>query len=153
MFYAQERRVCARRRPGRAPGAHDGPDASSTRPRRRVPALPPAGVSNQVAGTPSGHGRLRLDLRVCAAVGQCKYAFITDERGGIINDPVLLRLGENHFWLSLADSNVLLWCNGVAHGLGLDVQISEPRRPAAEVSGVSSIPRSAASSSSGSNVY
>ena len=34
------------------------------------------------------------------AVGQCKYAFITDERGGIINDPVLLRLGENHFWLS-----------------------------------------------------
>jgi glycine cleavage system aminomethyltransferase T len=60
------------------------------------------------------------------AVGQCKYAFITDERGGIINDPVLLRLGENHFWLSLADSDVLLWCKGIAHGLGLDVQITEP---------------------------
>ena len=60
------------------------------------------------------------------AVGQCKYAFITDERGGIINDPVLLRLGENHFWLSLADSDVLLWCKGVAYSLGLDVQISEP---------------------------
>jgi glycine cleavage system aminomethyltransferase T len=59
-------------------------------------------------------------------VGQCKYAFITDERGGIVNDPVLLRLGENHFWLSLADSDVLLWCKGVAHGLGMDVQISEP---------------------------
>jgi glycine cleavage system aminomethyltransferase T len=60
------------------------------------------------------------------AVGQCKYAFITDERGGIINDPVLLRLGENQFWLSLADSDVLLWCKGVAHGLGLDVRITEP---------------------------
>jgi glycine cleavage system aminomethyltransferase T len=59
-------------------------------------------------------------------VGQCKYAFITDERGGIINDPVLLRLGENHFWLSLADSDVLLWCKGVAYGLGLDVRIVEP---------------------------
>jgi glycine cleavage system aminomethyltransferase T len=60
------------------------------------------------------------------AVGQCKYAFITDERGGIINDPVLLRLGENHFWLSLADTDVLLWCKGVAYSLGLDVQIVEP---------------------------
>jgi glycine cleavage system aminomethyltransferase T len=59
-------------------------------------------------------------------VGQCKYAFITDERGGIINDPVLLRLSENHFWLSLADSDVLLWCKGVAYSLGLHVQITEP---------------------------
>jgi glycine cleavage system aminomethyltransferase T len=65
------------------------------------------------------------NLEKCA-VGQCKYAFITDERGGIINDPVLLRLGENHFWLSLADSDVLLWCKGVAYHSGLDVQIGEP---------------------------
>jgi aminomethyltransferase len=65
------------------------------------------------------------DLNQCA-VGQCKYAFITDERGGIINDPVLLRLAENHFWLSLADSDVLLWCKGLAHHAGLDVQIAEP---------------------------
>jgi glycine cleavage system aminomethyltransferase T len=65
------------------------------------------------------------DLNQCA-VGQCKYAFITDERGGIINDPVLLRLAENHFWLSLADSDVLLWCKGLAHHSGLDVHISEP---------------------------
>ena len=65
------------------------------------------------------------NLNRCA-VGQCKYAFITDERGGIINDPVLLRLAENHFWLSLADSDVLLWCKGVAYRLGLDVEITEP---------------------------
>jgi glycine cleavage system aminomethyltransferase T len=65
------------------------------------------------------------NLNQCA-VGQCKYSFITDERGGIVNDPVLLRLGENHFWLSLADSDVLLWCKGLAYHSGLDVQISEP---------------------------
>ena len=37
------------------------------------------------------------------AVGQAKYVLILDGKGGIINDPVVLRLGENHFWLSLAD--------------------------------------------------
>lgn len=65
------------------------------------------------------------NLHHCA-VGQCKYAFITDELGGIINDPVLLRLAENHFWLSLADSDVLLWCKGLARNAGLDVTIVEP---------------------------
>ncbi|MDP8978087.1 MAG: glycine cleavage system protein T [Actinomycetota bacterium] len=64
------------------------------------------------------------DLNKCD-VGQCKYAFITAEDGGIINDPVLLRLGENHFWLSLADSDVLLWARGLAHRSGLDVTIRE----------------------------
>lgn len=65
------------------------------------------------------------DLGKCE-VGQCKYVFVTAPDGGIINDPVLLRLGENHFWLSLADSDVLLWAQGVAHGSGLDVTIGEP---------------------------
>jgi glycine cleavage system aminomethyltransferase T len=64
------------------------------------------------------------DLTKCK-VGQCKYVFITAEHGGIINDPVLLRLGENHFWLSLADSDVLLWAWGVAYRSGLDVTIRE----------------------------
>ena len=65
------------------------------------------------------------DLNKCQ-VGQCKYVFVTAPDGGIINDPVLLRLGENHFWLSLADSDVLLWALGVAHGSGMDVTIHEP---------------------------
>jgi aminomethyltransferase len=60
------------------------------------------------------------------AVGQCKYVLITNSEGGILNDPVLLRLAENHFWLSLADSDVLLWAQGVAVNSGLDVQIKEP---------------------------
>ena len=59
-------------------------------------------------------------------VGQCKYVLITNEKGGILNDPVLLRLGENHFWLSLSDSDILLWAQGVAVNSGLDVNIQEP---------------------------
>ena len=60
------------------------------------------------------------------AIGQCKYVLITNNQGGILNDPVLLRLAENHFWLSLADSDVLLWAQGVAVNSGLNVNISEP---------------------------
>ena len=60
------------------------------------------------------------------AIGQCKYVLITNNEGGILNDPVLLRLAENHFWLSLADSDILLWAQGVAVNSGFDVQIKEP---------------------------
>ena len=60
------------------------------------------------------------------SIGQCKYVLIVNNDGGILNDPVLLRLAENHFWLSLADSDVLLWAQGVAINSGLDVKISEP---------------------------
>ena len=59
-------------------------------------------------------------------VGQCKYVLITNHEGGILNDPVLLRLAENHFWLSLADSDILLWAQGVAINSGLKVKIIEP---------------------------
>jgi glycine cleavage system aminomethyltransferase T len=78
------------------------------------------------------------DLNKCA-VGQCKYVFITAPDGGIINDPVLLRLGENHFWLSLADSDVLLWAKGLAHAMGADVDIREADVGPVQVQG----PRSA----------
>ncbi len=60
------------------------------------------------------------------AVGQCKYILITNAEGGLLNDPVLLRLAENHFWISLADSDILLWAQGVAVNSGLDVTIGEP---------------------------
>jgi glycine cleavage system aminomethyltransferase T len=60
------------------------------------------------------------------SVGQCKYVLIVNNEGGILNDPVLLRLKENHFWLSLADSDILLWAQGVAVNSKLDVKICEP---------------------------
>ncbi|MDA9983793.1 glycine cleavage system protein T [Porticoccaceae bacterium] len=65
------------------------------------------------------------NLSACA-VGQCKYVLITNAQGGVLNDPILLRLAENHFWLSLADSDILLWAQGVAIHSGLDVSICEP---------------------------
>ena len=59
-------------------------------------------------------------------VGQCKYILITNAEGGLLNDPVLLRLAEDHFWISLADSDILLWAQGVATHAGMDVLIREP---------------------------
>jgi glycine cleavage system aminomethyltransferase T len=64
------------------------------------------------------------DLNKCQ-VGQCKYVFNCLPDGGIINDPVLLRVEENRFWLSLADSDVELWARGVAHGSSYDVAVRE----------------------------
>ena len=60
------------------------------------------------------------------AVGQCKYVVITNADGGILNDPIMLRLEENKYWISLADSDVLFWAQGVAVNSGLDVHIHEP---------------------------
>jgi aminomethyltransferase len=65
------------------------------------------------------------DLSTCEVM-QCKYAPIIAPNGGIVNDPILLRLGENHFWLSLADSDALLYCLGVKAFAGLDVELREP---------------------------
>lgn len=64
------------------------------------------------------------DLTKCA-VEQCKYVFITAPDGGIINDPVLLRVAEDRFWLSLADSDVGLWALGLAHAGGWNVTVRE----------------------------
>lgn len=60
------------------------------------------------------------------AIGQCKYILITNAQGGILNDPILLRLASNHFWISLADSDILLWAQGVAVHSGMNVTITEP---------------------------
>ena len=60
------------------------------------------------------------------SVGQCKYILITNSKGGIINDPILLRLEENKYWISLADSDVLLWAQGLAVNSKFEVDICEP---------------------------
>jgi aminomethyltransferase len=65
------------------------------------------------------------DLSKCR-VGQGKYVLITTEDGGIVNDPVLLRLGERHFWLAGADSDLLLYAKGLAVHSGMQVTIREP---------------------------
>ena len=58
--------------------------------------------------------------------GFCRYAFMTDENGGIINDPLILKFNENKYWLSIADSDAILWCKGVALSGKFNVKISEP---------------------------
>lgn len=64
----------------------------------------------ELASCPPGHGR---------------YVVLTDEAGGIVNDPVLLRVEETRFWLGCADSDVLLWAKGLARGAGMEVELRE----------------------------
>ena len=73
------------------------------------------------------------------SIGQCKYVLITNHEGGLLNDPVLLRLAENHFWLSLGDSDILLWAQGVAINSGLNVTIKEPDVSPLQLQGPKSI--------------
>ena len=68
--------------------------------------------------TPRNISRMKL--------GQCFYVPMTDENGGMINDPVLLKLAEDHFWLSIADSDVMLWAKGLALGRRMNVSVDEP---------------------------
>ncbi len=79
------------------------------------------------------------DLSRCR-VGQGRYALITAEDGGIVNDPVLLRLGENHFWLAVADSDVLMWAKAAAMRTELRVEIREPDVSPLQVQGPKSKP-------------
>ncbi len=74
------------------------------------------------------------DLTRCA-VGQGKYVLITAEDGGIVNDPVLHRIGENEWWLALADSDAGLWARGCAVASGLDVKVREPEVYPVQVQG------------------
>ena len=65
------------------------------------------------------------DISKCK-IGQCMYVLLTEKNGGIVNDPIVLKLSNNHFWLSIADSDVLLWCKGIASSNSFDVNINEP---------------------------
>lgn len=64
------------------------------------------------------------DLRAAVA-GQCLYVPVIDDDAGMINDPVLLKLADDHYWLSIADSDVALWAGGLALGMQLDVVVDE----------------------------
>lgn len=57
---------------------------------------------------------------------QCFYTPMVDETGGMLNDPVTLKLDEDRFWVSIADSDLLYWIKGLATGLRLEVAVTEP---------------------------
>ena len=58
--------------------------------------------------------------------GQCYYVPIVDETGGMLNDPVAVKLAEDRFWISIADSDLLYWVKGIVQGYRLDVLVDEP---------------------------
>src|SRR3954467_8994322 len=74
------------------------------------------------------------DLTKCA-VGQGKYMLVTAEDGGIVNDPVLLRIEEDRWWMALADSDAGLWARGVATHARMNVTVREPEVYPVQVQG------------------
>ena len=59
-------------------------------------------------------------------IGQCMYLPVVDAQGGMLNDPVALKLSDNRYWISIADSDLLLWIKGIATALQMDVRVFEP---------------------------
>lgn len=68
-------------------------------------------------------------------VNQCKYALITAEDGGIVSDPIILKLAEDRFWLSTSDCDLELWAKGVAVGTDFDVSIRDAEVSVIQVQG------------------
>jgi glycine cleavage system aminomethyltransferase T len=88
------------------------------------------GVQRQVEITGPDAARLVQTLSVrdlsACVVGQGKYVPMCDHRGVLINDPVVLKLAEDHFWLSIADNNILMWARAIAQERGMVATITEP---------------------------
>ena len=59
-------------------------------------------------------------------IGQCKYVILVNQNGGVLNDPILLKVSEDTYWFSLADSDILFWAHGLAAQANYDVEITEP---------------------------
>ncbi|MEM9343880.1 MAG: dimethylsulfoniopropionate demethylase [Pseudomonadota bacterium] len=60
------------------------------------------------------------------AEDQCAYIPVVDCYGGMLNDPVALKVGEDRWWISIADSDLLFWVKGIATGMNLEVRVREP---------------------------
>lgn len=69
------------------------------------------------AATPRDLGKMRDD--------QCFYIPTVDASGCMTNDPVLIKVGDDHFWVSIADSDLILFFKGVAAAMKYNVSIEE----------------------------
>lgn len=65
------------------------------------------------------------DLTRCVE-GQGKYVALCNHMGTLINDPILLKLADDRYWLSIADSNILFWARAISAERRLDVEVTEP---------------------------
>ena len=81
----------------------------------------------------SGKDSARLvQLMTCrdlskSKIGRCYYCPIIDDNGNLINDPVILKLAEDKWWISIADSDVIFFAKGLASGNKFEVKILEPK--------------------------
>ena len=71
---------------------------------------------------------------------QARYVILCNQHGGLINDPVLLRVADDEFWFSISDSDVLLWAQGVNANAGYDVAINEIDVAPVQIQGPKSAP-------------
>lgn len=73
------------------------------------------------------------------AVNGCRYVLLTDQHGGVLNDPVLMRLADDTYWFSCADSDVTMWMRGLLAGGDFDVQLSHPEVATLQLQGPKSV--------------
>ena len=59
-------------------------------------------------------------------VGKCYYAPLIDDQGNLVNDPIINKLADDKWWLSIADSDVIFFAKGLAAGYKFEVEITEP---------------------------
>jgi aminomethyltransferase len=74
------------------------------------------------------------DLTRCEVM-QAKYMLVTTRQGGIVNDPVLIRIEEDKWWMALSDSDAGLYAMGAAVNSGLKVEVTYPEVYPVQVQG------------------
>src|SRR5699024_1037755 len=72
-------------------------------------------------------------------VMRARYVVLCNESGGIINDPILLRVADDEFWFSISDSDVELWLRGINIWQHFDVDIQEIDVAPVQVQGPKSV--------------
>ena len=68
-----------------------------------------------------------------------KYVILCNSKGGVLNDPILLRVAEDEFWFSLSDSDIMFFLQGVNHDKKFDVSIDEIDAAPVQIQGPKSV--------------
>ena len=56
---------------------------------------------------------------------RARYVILCNHMGGVLNDPILLRISKDEFWFSLSDSDISFYLQGVNHNKKFNVEIDE----------------------------
>ena len=71
-------------------------------------------------------------------IGQAMYTPLTDFKGNLINDPVMLKIDDDCYWFSVSDGDLLLWAQAIAAGYKFEVDVDEPDVSPLQVQGPNS---------------